>query len=128
MHELDIARKISKVIIEESEKLGFKRIDRVKIMAGRTQAIEPSQLHYFMKEESDVFKDSIVDVELVDIILECEKCKNCFGDDRFSNDHFAHEFSHAPYLYISPKCPKCGFESAKIVKGLELAIVSIDGE
>ena len=128
MHELDIAKKISGVILKESQDRGFKKIQNVQLRIGITNAIDPKQLEFFLKENSDMFKTCLVNVDDVDVLLQCEKCKHMHTDERFSEQDFAHRFSHAPSLYIAPNCPKCNSEASQIVKGQELEIVSIEGE
>ena len=128
MHELDIAKRIAKAVKNVAEEKGFKEVHTIRLRVGVANAANSDQLIHFIKEQSNVFKKSNLEIEKTEMLLKCNSCNNEFTDERFLNHDFAHTYAHAPALYIAPDCPKCSSKSSKITRGTELDLISIEGD
>jgi|Deesub1362A_J573_1020465.scaffolds.fasta_scaffold15846_4 hydrogenase nickel incorporation protein HypA/HybF len=114
MHEVSIAQGILDIIIENSEKYGFKKVNSVLLRVGKASGIVIDALRFAFEV---VKKDTIASEAdlLIEEIPLGGVCLNC-------NNSFTTEDS-----YIL-ECPHCGDISFKITQGRELDIIELDVE
>lgn len=130
MHEINIVRSIVEIIEASAVqmKLGLVHLARLKM--GRMTAFQADQVKVYLScfEKKDILKGMKFEIEEVPVTLSCNICGECYQDDRFDDETFAHEVAHAPAFYLPPQCPACGAKEVKIASGDELELVSIEGE
>jgi len=113
VHELPVVTDVIKVVSEEAEKLGLKRIDRITLVVGELSSVmdESVQMYFELLAEGTPCGAAKLVFEHLGATFRCSAC--------------AYEFEHKKRF----ECPLCGGE-ALLVKGSgrELYIKSIDGE
>lgn len=130
MHELAIIQKIVVAVSQAAEKNGIKSVKRIRLKLGQMAAAHPEQLSFGFKTyaKGSRLDDAELLIEEIKMVLECQRCRTPFGDERFNDHDFAHTIAHAPLTYIPPNCPKCGNADVHIKKGQEMELVDIEGE
>jgi len=130
MHELAIVQKIVSAANSAAEKNGIAHVKRLSLRLGQVAAAHPDQLNFGFQTYAKGTRLSAakLEIEEIKVLLECKNCHHRFGDARFDDHEFAHTIAHAPMAYTPPLCPKCNSEGAKIIKGQEMELVSIEGE
>ena len=128
MHELDIAKRIAGAVIKTARESNFKKVNLIKLKIGKTQAVDPNQLMYFLKEQDPMMSGTKIESEEIDVSLKCKTCGKEFGDERFNDHDFAHTYAHAPKMYVPPVCTDCKSTLVNMIHGEELEIVSINGD
>ncbi|MFH1874080.1 MAG: hydrogenase maturation nickel metallochaperone HypA [Pseudomonadota bacterium] len=130
MHEITIAKKILETIELCAQDQGIAHLRLAKLRIGRMLGFEKEHLESALASfgNKKELKDLKFEIEAVPVKLRCEKCQKEFVDERFNDASFAHEVSHAPALYIPPKCQECLAMEVALVSGNEMELVSIEGD
>ncbi len=130
MHEIGIAKKIIHTTQVCAQDQGIKHLRLAKLRIGRMLGFEEDHLKNALAtfEDNSQIKDLKFESEAVPVKLRCEKCEKEFIDERFNDAGFSHEVSHAPALYVPPKCEYCANEEVALVSGNEMELVSIEGD
>jgi len=128
VHETAISETILKVIEEEAEKRGMKKLKSAKLKIGRMKAFQKDNLLICLKGygENSVLSGMDFEIEETPVKLQCTSCGKTFGDPRFDSMDFAHSISHAPEFYIPPDCPACGSAKSAVIEGNEMELVSME--
>lgn len=113
MHELSIAESLLKIIVDESEKNGLERVNKVKLQIGRFTAVIPESLTFCfeMVSENTVAAGAQIEIETVGIVAKCDRCDISFDVE--------------DQVFL---CPRCGEPALELLSGRELSILSIEGE
>ncbi|MCL2335442.1 MAG: hydrogenase maturation nickel metallochaperone HypA [Endomicrobia bacterium] len=116
MHEHGIAKDMWKVIADEAEKNGIKKITKVTIVLGEASGIEQSFLtHSFADHifaENEIASGAELEYEIMPLAA---KCNVCLKDIKPSDmDNLV--------------CPHCKSNDIKIVSGREAYVKSIETE
>lgn len=130
MHELSIAQKIIETIETEAQKNNIARVVSAKLKIGKMAAFQREQLEFCLNtyEKNESLKDMRFDIDEIPVELLCRDCGMRFTDERFNDHEFAHDYAHAPGLYIPPRCPSCKSKDVTVVSGSEMELTSIEGE
>ncbi len=121
MHEMAIAQGLMDIVRQEMKKNGVKTLLKVKVRAGRMNAIVPEalQLCFDMLLQDTPWPGAILEIETVPIKLKCPKCSTIFSPEE---QDFLGSIIQAP-------CPECGTEIGhEMVEGKELLIEYIEAE
>lgn len=107
MHEVSICQSVINSLEEEMEEEKLEQVREIHLKVGILSCIEPDILtHVFTFMIVDTpLKNSVLKIELVDILAECEVCDKQFKVDK--------------YKFV---CPECGMPLSKIIEGNELQI------
>jgi len=130
MHELALVKKIIESAEKAAKANNIKKVSVLRMRIGKMAGFAPDQLTFlFDTYEKDPCLDGTkLEVEEVEVELECPECKHAFIDKRFNDHDFAHTVSHAPIAYEAPSCPKCNANGPCIIHGKELDMINLDGE
>ncbi|MDA3904472.1 MAG: hydrogenase maturation nickel metallochaperone HypA [Bacteroidales bacterium] len=111
MHELTIAYNIVEIVSRTARNENAKRVDSINIEVGKISGIEIDALKFSL---NIAIKDSLLEKAIINIkcITGKARCNNCLKVFVVSD------------LFTS--CPYCSKYSAKIIKGKELRVSSID--
>ncbi len=121
MHEMSIAQSLMEIVKQEMEKNNMNNLLKVKVRAGKINAIVPDALQvcFDILLQDTPWPGAVLEIETVPIKLKCQKCGTIFvpkDEDLF------------PSLIQSP-CPKCGTDFGhEIMSGKELLIEYIEAE
>lgn len=113
MHELAIAQSLLEIIVDESNRHGLQRINKVKLQIGKFAAVVPESLTFCFElvSRDSVASGALIEIETVGITARCEKCDLSFDiEDR---------------VFL---CPRCGEPALELLSGRELSVTSIEGE
>ena len=112
MHELPVVLDILRVMNEEAEKRGFRKITRINLVIGELSSIvdECVQMYFDVAAKGSICSGAKLTFEHRPAILRCQKCGREFPHNR------------------SFSCPVCGGDSV-LVKGTgrEFYIRSFEG-
>ena len=114
MHEGSIARSIIEYVQELSKKNGINRVERIVVRLGKLHAVVPDALLFFfdiMKKGEDFIEDAVLHLEEEDVVAMCKSCGNQFTVD---SRYFV--------------CPRCGSDNTELIQGMDILILSIEGE
>ena len=121
MHEMSIAQGIMDVVKQEMTKNKMKVLLKVKIRAGKLNAIVPEALQvcFDMLLQDTPWPGAMLEIEITPIKLRCSKCSKEFLPE---DQKYIGSIIQAP-------CPNCGTEIGhKIVSGKELLIEYLEAE
>jgi hydrogenase nickel incorporation protein HypA/HybF len=113
MHELALSQSIVSLVCECGRREGFQNITRVVVEVGAAAAVEPEALAFcFDVAAADTMaRDAVLVIEKVALEAACGACGAEF---------------EMPNL--AAPCPKCGAYGARLLRGRELRVKSLDGE
>ena len=110
MHEVSICQSIIDLVEEEFSESDLQSIRIVHLKIGMLSCVQPEfleKVYEFMIADTDL-KDSKLEFERTEILVECEHCHRNFKAEN--------------HVFI---CPLCGSASSKIVQGNELLVDKI---
>lgn len=113
MHELPVVIDIVKVIGEEAEKRGLKKVTEINLVIGELSSIidESVQMYFEIIAEGKVCEGAKLNFEHTRAMLKCQKCSKEFPHEKSFN------------------CPYCGGDGFLIKgTGREFYIKSFDGQ
>jgi len=113
MHELALSQSIVDLVCECGRREGFQSVTRVVVEVGVAAAVEPEALVFcFDVVAADTMaRDAELVIERVAIEAACRACGAAF------------EMPH-----LAAPCPQCGAYGARLLRGRELRVKSLDGE
>jgi len=114
MHELSIAQRIVEIAEEKARDSGLSRITGIKVRIGSLTTIVPEALDFcfgFAKEDTLAGKASLI-IEKVEAEARCNSCKHIFAVEQ-------------SFFLV---CPSCGSSDTALLRGMELDLMSIEGE
>ncbi|MGC9195415.1 MAG: hydrogenase maturation nickel metallochaperone HypA [Syntrophobacteraceae bacterium] len=113
MHELSIAQSLLDIIVEESNKHGLARINKVRLRIGELSAVVPESLLFCfdLVSRDTVAAGAVIEMERIAVTARCDKCD------------FSFEVKDRVF-----ECPKCGEPVLEMLGGRELDVMSIEGE
>jgi hydrogenase nickel incorporation protein HypA/HybF len=113
MHELAVSQGILSLVCECGRREGFRRVTRVVVEVGAAAAVEPEALAFCFDVAAAHTMASAAElvIERVALAAACEACGAEFN---------------LPHLAAA--CPHCGAYGARLLRGRELRVKSIDGE
>lgn len=113
MHELALNQSIVSLVCECGRREGLCRVTRVVVEVGAAAADEPDPLAFCFEvvTADTAARDAELVIERVALEAACPAC-----GAQFEMPHLA-----AP-------CPKCGAYGARLLRGRELRVKSIEGE
>jgi len=112
MHEASVAASLIEIAVENGEKNGAKKINKVFVKIGRLAAIESDALLFAydaIKEEYPMIVDSELVIEEVPVR---GKCSDCDKTDVYDEMFFA--------------CSGCGSFDVELISGEEFSITEIE--
>ena len=121
MHEMSIAQSLMDIIKEEMEKNNLTTLLKVKIRAGRLNAIVPDALMFCfdMLLKDTPWEGAILEIETIPVKMKCSKCGREFvapSEERIGS-------------LLSLPCPYCGMDVGHtLIEGKELLIEYIEAE
>lgn len=121
MHEMSIAQGIMNIIKQEMEKNNLSVLYKVKVRAGKINAIVPEALQvcFDMLLQETPWPGAILEIENIPVKLRCSNCKNEFIPEE---QQFIGSIINAP-------CPKCDTQfDHEIIEGKELSIEYIEAD
>ncbi len=135
MHEWALAEGVVVTALEEADRLGFERIDALRVTIGELQQISKDVFEFAVAE---VLPKSHPKLARAAIALEIEpagfRCRRCarefsladvagaLGDDEGEAVHFVPELAHA---FLA--CPDCESPDFEVVRGRGVWIAEIRG-
>jgi hydrogenase nickel incorporation protein HypA/HybF len=113
MHELALSQSIVNLVCECARREDFRSVTRVVVEVGAAAAVEPEALAFCFDV---VAADTMArEAELVIERVALEgACRACGAEFEMPN--------------LAAPCPKCGAYGARLLRGRELRVKSIDGE
>ncbi len=115
MHEMAVAESLLQIVLEESERHGIRRVDRVRLQVGALAAVVPEALDFCFTivSQGSVAEKASLEIETVPVVVRCPEC-----GQRFQVDN---------QFYV---CPDCGPipSGLDLTSGRELTVLSIEGE
>lgn len=114
MHEFSITMEIVDIITKESEKLGGKKVSRVRLKVGALTGFYPEAIKYYydaLKAASDLLGESELQAESVPARISCRDCG-------YTSDLY-------DYIVL---CPSCNSLNTQVDGGRDVTIESIEVE
>jgi len=113
VHELAIAESLLEIIVDESNRHGLKRINKVKLQIGEFAAVVPDSLMFCfeMVSRDTAAAGVVIEIESVGVTARCDKCDLSFDVEN--------------KIFL---CPRCGEAALELLSGRELTVMSIEGE
>jgi hydrogenase nickel incorporation protein HypA/HybF len=113
MHELSISESIIDLVVECARRENIARVSRVVIEIGVAAAVDPQALLFcFPITAADtVASGAELVINMIALQARCEAC----------GKEYAQEIQVCP-------CPTCGSFASRILAGLEMRVVSFEGE
>jgi hydrogenase nickel incorporation protein HypA/HybF len=114
MHEFSLATDLLKLARHEASRNGISIIKKLTLRVGDISGVHINAVEFaysFLKEESDMTKSAVMEIEHVE---GRGKCRNCGADVKLER-----------YFLF---CPECGQPSVEIISGREFMLVSLEGE
>jgi len=113
VHELSIAQSMLEIIIEESNRHGLLRVNKVILQIGEFAAVVPESLTFCfdMVSRDTVAAGAMIEIQNVGARARCDKCGCSFDVE---NQVFV--------------CPRCAAPVMELLSGRELSVISIEGE
>lgn len=111
MHELGIAQNIIAIAERVAKRNGGGRIAAVTVQAGELRAVirEQLELCFEFAAKGTLAEGARLDVHVIPIEALCDDCSKPF---RVKNLTF--------------RCPRCGGESVRVLKGQELKVLDLE--
>lgn len=109
MHELSITQSILDQALAEAKKHHAQKIKKIKLQIGEGTAIVPDCVQFYFNEikKNTIAKNSILDIEVIPVKLQCPKCKKVYQN-----------------IEVTCDCKK----GVEIISGQEMLIEYIDVE
>jgi len=120
MHELSIAQSLLRIVRETMEHNDAKRLYRIKLIAGRMNAVAPHSLHaaFDLLTRETPLQGAELLIETVPVVLRCAGCQRSFSPE-----------GDEPQLLLIARCPHCGTEAGHhLESGRELYLEYIEAE
>jgi hydrogenase nickel insertion protein HypA len=111
MHELPITENILKISLEEAKKYDAKKISRINIKMGALSELLPECINYYFEiiSKNTIAEGAVLNIEKIPLKIECTDCSNI-----------------SEISIRSFRCPVCGSQKLKIIKGNEFYINSLE--
>ncbi|HSS20531.1 MAG TPA: hydrogenase maturation nickel metallochaperone HypA [Pyrinomonadaceae bacterium] len=114
MHELSIALSMIEMASEEAQRLGAERVNAIHLKVGALSGVVKDALlfSYEVASKGTLLEDSLLTIEETPVVIYCAACgleKELPSLQRFC-------------------CPDCGELAARVVRGRELELVSMEIE
>lgn len=112
MHEFAVTKQVLDIVLEEAQKVSWKKVDDVKIVVGSMRGLVPDSIKFYFNyfSEGTIAEKTVLNFELKPTIAECKNCGEKFNLEE-----------------ISFFCKKCGSYDLNILQGEEFYIESING-
>jgi hydrogenase nickel incorporation protein HypA/HybF len=113
MHEIQIARALSAIVLEVSEKEKLSVVTGVDISFGRMIQVVPEIFEFAFREcvRGSIAGDAKLNIEILPVRIRCRRCNE--------------EMELGDLWFI---CNKCGSADLDIIHGKEMFVKSIEGE
>ena len=113
MHEIQIAKDLSAIVLEVAGKEKLSVVKRVDVIFGKMIQIVPDIFEFAFREcvRESVACDAKLNIEIVPVRIRCLKCNE--------------EMDLPDTWFI---CGKCNSTDLKIIQGKEIYVKSIEGE
>lgn len=112
MHELDLARNIVELAIEEAQRLDAMKVNTVHLKVGRLSGVDAGALHFAFDVATADTLLAGARLEVIDVPL-VVWCAHCLAEVVLPQvNHFV--------------CPRCGTAAGEIRQGRELEIASLE--
>jgi len=111
MHELPVTQNIINICIEEAEKNGAKKIDKINIVVGALSDIVPDSIHMYFEllTKGTILQGTELKVKKIKARI---LCKDCGLEEELNKSGF--------------KCNNCKSENVKILGSSQLYIESME--
>ena len=119
MHEFSMTSSIVKLVLEEAEKCGAKKVLEVRMIIGKLTflAIEQIRFSYSILVKNTILEGSKLKIEQREGSGECDNC-GYKGPIESKEDPLYH------LSFPSLSCPKCGY-TVRIVDGKECLVKNV---
>jgi hydrogenase nickel incorporation protein HypA/HybF len=113
MHEIQIARDLSSIVLEVAGREKLSVVTEVDIIFGRMIQVVPEIFEFAFREcvRESIARDAKLNIEILPIRIRCMKCKE--------------EMDLSDLWFI---CCKCSNTDVKVIQGKEMFVKSIEGE
>lgn len=113
MHEVSIIQNVVEIVLEKAIENNFTKVNKVSLKIGELSGVLPEALNFAFKGciIDTMLKNSILEIEKVKAVAECEDCRQVFPIDHFNK-----------------LCPCCNKFCSSIISGYELYVNTIEGE
>jgi hydrogenase nickel incorporation protein HypA/HybF len=113
MHEIQIARNLSDIVLEVAEKEKLSVVTKIDIIFGKMIQVVPDIFEFAFREcvRESIASNAELSIEIVPVRVRCLKCNE--------------EMDLTDLWFI---CSKCGSADITIIQGKEMFVKSIEGE
>lgn len=120
MHDVTAARQIARTVLQAAEQEGAGRVEKVRIVLGAMQMIDPEQLEFWLGQilRGSVGEGAEIEIRRNPLTVRCRAC-GWEGELEVPDDPIYHLM---PWI---PVCPACDAEELQVLGGDELTVESI---
>ncbi len=122
MHELSVASAIVDTVVRHAE---GNRVEVVSLRLGRLRQVVPDSLGFYfgIAGRDTVCEGASLEIESIDVLMSCGACGNEW-DPQPPAEHG--EADGGGYVMPQFRCPRCESAGARVVRGDELEVESIE--
>ncbi|MGC9319121.1 MAG: hydrogenase maturation nickel metallochaperone HypA [Armatimonadota bacterium] len=120
MHDISAAQGIARTVLEAAAERDAERVERVRIVLGAMQMIDPEQLQFWLAQilRGTIGEGAEIEIERRPLMIRCEAC-GYEGEVEVPEDPIYHLMAFAPI------CPECGSDQLRVLGGDECIVQSI---
>lgn len=113
MHELAVTQNILRISLEEAEKHAAKRVKEIRLQVGELSDLVPEciQTYFEFVSSGSKAEGALIKIQRIPIIVQCQLCGE---EEEIGRKQF--------------RCPACGSDRIKIIRGREFLIESLEVE
>ena len=122
MHELSVSSAIVDTVLRHAD---GRRVSLVSLRLGKLRQVVPESLSFYFEivGRDTLCEGAALDVDYVDALMECAECEHRW-DPRPAPEHG--EEVGAGFMMPVFRCPACAAAGARVVRGDELEVESIE--
>ncbi len=113
MHELSVTQNIIDIVNRHAEEAGAQRVARINLVIGELSSIVDDSVQFYFDylSEGSLAEGATLVFDRISVRLECGACQHVWQPDD-----------------MDWQCPHCGARAARVVKGREFYVDSIEVE
>jgi hydrogenase nickel incorporation protein HypA/HybF len=111
MHEISVAEELIRIVIENAEKAGIKKVSEVNLRIGELSCIVPDSLQFAFEvlSQDKITQGAKLNIERTQPRFECHQCHSVMSGNM-------------------ERCGECGSDEIRVIGGDDLQIVSFVGD